>query len=70
MNNTRFQVALAKAALTNGLDVNKVKADEKMMLMLIDMYYQGGLDGIHKYSEALKEKTNVAVPTIPAPAVS
>lgn len=70
MNNTRFQVALSKAALSHGLDISKVKADEKMMLMLIDMYYQGGLDGIHKYSEVLKEKTNVAVPTIPAPAVS
>lgn len=69
MNNSGFQVALAKAALTNGVDVSKVKADEKMMLMLIDMYYQGGLDGIHKYSMALKEKQNVAFSPVPAPSV-
>ncbi len=69
MNDTRFQVALAKAALTNGIDVSKVKADEKMMLLLIDMYYQGGLDGIHRFSMTLKEKQNVAVPPVPAAAV-
>lgn len=69
MNNSKFQVALAKAALTNGVDVSKVKADEKMMLMLIDMYYQGGLDGIHRFSMTLKEKQNVAVPPVPAAAV-
>ena len=69
MNDTRFQVALAKAALTNGIDVSKVKADEKMMLLLIDMYYQGGLDGIHRFSMTLKEKQNVAVPPVPSAAV-
>ena len=69
MNNTRFQVALAKAALSHGIDVSKVKADEKMMLMLIDMYYQGGLDGIHRFSMTLKEKENVAVSPVPAPSV-
>lgn len=69
MDNTRFQVALAKAALSHGIDVSKVKADEKMMLLLIDMYYQGGLDGIHRFSMTLKEKQNVAVPPVSTPAV-
>ena len=69
MNNTKFQSALAKAALTHGIDVSKIKADEKMMLLLIDMYYQGGLDGIHRFSMTLKEKQNVAVPPVSTPSV-
>lgn len=72
MNNNQFQAALAKAALTHGIDVDKLRADEKMMLLCIDLYYNGGLDGIHRLSKTMKEKANenVAFPTLSTPTVS
>ena len=72
MNNNQFQAALVKAALTHGIDVDKLRADEKMMLLCIDLYYNGGLDGIHRLNKTMMEKKheNVAFPTVPTPAVS
>lgn len=69
MNNNSFQSAFAKAALEHGIDADKIRADEKMMMLCIDLYYNGGLDGIHRFSMTLKEKQNVAVPPVPAAAV-
>jgi len=70
MDNNQFQTALVKAAITHGIDLDKLRADEKMMLLCIDLYYNGGLDGIHRFNKSLKEKQNVAVPTVPTTTVS
>jgi hypothetical protein len=70
MNNNSFQSAFAKAALEHGIDADKIRADEKMMMLCIDLYYNGGLDGIHRFNKSLEEKKNVAVSPIPASTLS
>lgn len=70
MNNTSFQTALVKAARENGVDVDKLRADHNMMMICIDLYYSGGLDGIHRFNKTMEEKKheNVAVPPVsPSP---
>lgn len=66
MNNNSFQTALVKSAREHGIDIDKLRADEKMMLLCIDLYYNGGLDGIHRFNKTMEEKKyeNLAVPPV------
>lgn len=71
MNNNSFQTALVKSAREHGIDIGKLRADEKMMLLCIDLYYNGGLDGIHRFNKTMEEKKyeNLAVPPVSPSAV-
>ena len=55
---TEFQNALSKAMLDNKIDPTKLQSDEKMMLLCMDIYYMGCLNGIERLSNKLKEKTS------------
>ena len=65
-----FDACFKEALEKNGIDQAKIKSNQQLMMMCIDLYYMGQLDGVTKLSNALKEKTNVAVPPVCAPALS
>ena len=64
-----FDACFSQAIQKNRLDANVIKANQELMMLCIDLYYMGQMDGVAKLYNTYEEKSNVAVPPVSTPAV-